>query len=223
MKVSIIIPTLNEADCLPATLLRVQSQAGPKEILVVDGGSEDGTRNVARDFGVRCLTAPRGRSLQMNRGAARASGDALLFLHADTLLPPAGLSTVRRTLSPPGVEAGIFRLRFDRETPLLRLYAWATHLNWIRLAFGDRGLFVTRPAFEAVGGYPDWPIFEDLELADRLHRRGGFRFVDDAVVTSARRFQKHGTVRQQLRNAYLWMHYCAGTEPDAVAHVYEYE
>jgi hypothetical protein len=74
-----------------------------------------------------------------------------------------------------------------------------------------------------VGGYPEWPIFEDLELADRLRRRGGFRFVDDAVVTSARRFQKHGTVRQQLRNAYLWMHYCAGTEPNAVAHVYEYE
>ena len=219
MTVSIIIPTLNEADGLPVTLRRVQSQPGPKEILVVDGGSTDRTLSVAREAGVRTLRAPRGRAVQMNRGAAHGSGSAFLFLHADTLLPPTGLATVRRTLA--DADAGIFRLRFTRETPLLRLYGWATSLDWIRLAFGDRGLFTTRSAFEAVGGYPDWPIFEDLEMADRLDRHGSFDFVDSAVRTSPRRFERNGPVRQQLRNAYLWLHYCLRTEPESVAHLYD--
>lgn len=223
MKVSIVIPTLNEASHLPQTLRRATAQSEPKEIVVVDGGSTDSTREVARTLGVRCLRAPQGRGRQMNRGAACTSGDALLFLHADTLLPADGLSAIRGALSVPSTDAGVFRLRFDRDTPLLRLYGWATHVNWIRLAFGDRALFVDRSAFNTVGGYPDWPIFEDLELADRLDRHGHFQFLDAAVTTSARRFKDRGTVRQQLRNAYLWLHYCLGTAPEAVAHLYEYE
>lgn len=231
--ISIVIPALNEADTLPKTLRHLQRQPGPKEIIVVDGGSTDGTVSVAReaardvrtrpDADVRVVTAGRGRARQMNCGAERATGDALLFLHADTQLPPDGLDMIRKTLRDGGTDAGIFRLSFDRNTPLLRFYAFCTHLSWIRLAFGDRGLFVTRDAFDAVGGFPDWPIFEDLELADRLHRQGGFAFVPHAVVTSARRFEKHGALRQQLRNLALWLAYCLGVDPDAVAGFYGYE
>jgi len=230
--ISIVIPALNEADTLPTTLRHLQHQPGPKEIIVVDGGSTDGTRSAARAF-QEVLDAPdadvcvtssgRGRARQMNHGAERASGDVLLFLHADTRLPPDGLDVIRQTLQTPGTDTGIFRLSFDRDTPLLRFYALCTHLPWIRLAFGDRGLFVTRDAFDAVGGFPDWPIFEDLELADRLHRRGGFAFVSEAVETSARRFEKHGTLRQQLRNLALWLTYCFGVDPNAVAEFYSYE
>jgi rSAM/selenodomain-associated transferase 2 len=223
IRLSVVIPTLNEASVVGPTIQRVQAQPGPKEVIVADGQSDDATRAVARREGATVVHGPRGRGPQMNQGAERATGDALLFLHADTFLPADGLATIRRTLSEPAVEAGIFRLRFTRETPLLRLYALATRLPWIRLAFGDRGLFVTREAFEAVGEYPDWPMFEDLELADRLYRRGGFRFVDEAVFTSPRRFEAHGPLRQQLRNAYLWLHYCLGTNPDEVAHLYEYD
>jgi rSAM/selenodomain-associated transferase 2 len=223
MRVSIVIPTLDEVDHLGPTLRSVRAQSGPAEVIVADGGSSDGTVALARRMGATVVTAERGRARQMNRGAEQARGDALLFLHADTLLPAGALGAVRYALADPTVDAGTFRLRFDRPSPLLRLYARFTHLPWIRLCFGDRGLFVRCAAFDALDGYPDWPLFEDLELARRLADRGGFRFLRLAVTTSARRFERNGTLTQQLRNAYLWLHYCLGTRPERVAHLYKYE
>lgn len=219
--ISVIIPTLNEAATIGPTLRRLQNQEGPMEALVVDGDSEDDTRARARSLGATVLQAPKGRAVQMNRGAERATGDVLLFLHADTLLPPNGLSLIRKTLDDPRATSGIFRLQFDDPTPLLRFYAWCTCWPWIRLCFGDRGQFVRQSAFEAVSGFPEWPLFEDLELAARLHDYGGFRFLDTAVTTSARRFHRHGPMRQQLRNLYLWTHYMLGTDPERVAHLYQ--
>lgn len=158
----------------------------------------------------------------MNRGADATNGELLLFLHADTHLPPDGLARIRQTLKQPSAVAGTFRLQFNVSTPLLRFYSWCTRWPWIRLCFGDRGLFVSRSAFNAVGGYPDWPLFEDLELAARLNDYGDFHFLDEAVTTSARRFHRTGPLLQQLRNAYLWVHYVAGGDPNAVAHLYPY-
>jgi rSAM/selenodomain-associated transferase 2 len=218
--ISVIIPTLNEEGTLGPTLRRVQRQAEPFETLVVDGGSEDETRALARSRGATVLQALKGRATQMNRGAEEATGSVFLFLHADTLLPPDGLSIIRNTIAAPNISSGIFRLQFDDPTPLLRFYAWCTRWPWIRLCFGDRGQFVERSAFEAVGGFPEWPLFEDLELAARLHQHGGFRILDTAVTTSARRFRRHGPLRQQLRNLYLWSHYMWGTDPERVAHLY---
>ena len=220
--VSIIIPTLNEASVLPGTLAQIQTQSGPYEVVVVDGHSHDATVERAQEQGVRVLQTPRGRARQMNRGADAATGDILLFLHADTRLPPRGLSHIRQALANPRATSGTFQLRFDQSSPLLRLYAWCTQWPWIRICFGDRGLFVERTAFEAVGGYPEWPIFEDLELAARLHDRGGFRFLSSAVTTSARRFEQRGTIRQQLQNVRLWLHYMTGSDPHRVAHLYTY-
>lgn len=222
MTISIIIPTLNEAAHIAPTLRAVRAQSGPKEIIVVDGGSTDATVARAGSKAQVFQTEP-GRALQMNRGAKAASGDAFFFLHADTRPPPQGLTVIRDALSDPATEVGIFRLRFDRPSPWLQFYAWCTRWPWIRIAFGDRGLFVERTAFEAVGGFPEWPLFEDLELAKRLHRRGGFRFMPQSVTTSARRFEKHGALRQQLRNTYLWLHYQLGTDPERVAYLYEYD
>ena len=221
MLVSIIIPALNEADYIERTLYDVQAQPGPKEIIVVDGGSSDGTLDCAAPYAT-VLRAPPGRATQMNRGVEAASGDALWFLHADTLPPADGLTSVRRALRRPGVESGLFQLAFDDDALLLRVYSWCTRWPWVRLAFGDRGLFTTRTAFEAAGGFPEWPLFEDLELAHRLHERGTFRFLPQTVTTSARRFQRYGHLRQQLRNLYLWAHYVIGTDPERVAHRYTY-
>lgn len=222
MKVSVIIPALNEEACIERTLTRVHEQTGPLEVIVVDGGSKDATRDRARQQAT-VLTASRGRARQMNRGAEAATGDALLFLHADTLLPHDGLDAVRQALADPAVDAGTFRLRFDRHSPLLRLYSFCTRLPWIRLCFGDRGLFVRRRAFTAAGGFPAIPLFEDLELAHRLQQRGRFCFLPQYVTTAARRFDRNGPLRQQLRNTYLWLHYLRGTNPHTLTHLYRYE
>lgn len=226
MRLSVIIPALNEADGIARVVRRVREEAaassGHTEILVVDGGSTDGTPEIAGRW-ARVLEAARGRARQMNRGASAAEGDVFLFLHADTMLPRGGLRAVRRALARPGTDSGTFRLRFDAPSPLLRFYSWCTHLPWRGLCFGDRGQFVTRDAFEAVGGFPVWPMYEDLELARRLIGRGGFTFLRESVTTSARRFHEHGAIRQQLLNAYLWLHYVCGTPPHEVAHLYPYE
>lgn len=221
MPLSVIIPALNEATQLPRTLQSVVTQDHACEIIVVDGGSTDGTRAVASDA-ARLLEAPRGRARQMNAGARAATGEAFLFLHADTRLPPDAFAQIRQTLQTPGTEAGAFRLAFDRSSPLLDFYAWCTRWPLPQLCFGDRGLFVTRAAFEAVGGFPDQPMFEDLDLVRALHRRGGFRFLNAAVTTSARRFSTMGTLRQQLLNAFLWTRYMAGADPQALARYYRY-
>jgi rSAM/selenodomain-associated transferase 2 len=220
--ISIIIPTLNEEGVVEDTLASLREQTPPVEVIVVDGDSTDATRDQARAAGAQVLRAPRGRASQLNRGAAAANGSIYLFLHADTLLPPGGLTTIRRTLAQPSAASGTFRLQFDASTPLLRFYAWCTRWPWIRLCFGDRGLFVEQSAFEAVGGYPAWPLFEDLELAARLYEHGGFHFLDSAVTTSARRFRRNGHLTQQLRNLYLWLHYVCGADPERVAHLYRY-
>jgi len=219
--ISVIIPTLNEANTLGPTLRQVQAQAPPVESIVVDGGSDDETQSLARSRGAAVLEAPQGRATQMNRGAEAAAGRIFLFLHADTLLPPHGLSLIRRALNAPDTAAGTFCLQFDDPTPLLRFYAWCTRWPWIRLCFGDRGQFVERSAFEAVDGFPEWPLFEDLELAARLQAHGGFKILDASVTTSARRFRREGPVRQQLRNLYLWSHYMRGTDPERVSHLYD--
>ncbi|PSQ82797.1 MAG: glycosyl transferase [Bacteroidetes bacterium QS_7_67_15] len=227
--VSVIVPALNEAGYIERTIASVEKQAGPTEVIVVDGGSTDATAARAAARGARVVAAPKGRARQMNAGAARARGDVLLFLHADTTLPDGALAAVRHALSTgkemdASVRAGTFCLRFDRDGWLLRLYALATRLvRWRRFCYGDRGLFVRRAAFEAVGGFPDWPIFEDLELADRLHQHGAFCYLPLAVTTAARRFERTGPLRQQLQNLALWAHYLLGTDPEAVASRYRYD
>ncbi|RMH65943.1 MAG: glycosyltransferase [Bacteroidetes bacterium] len=221
MKISVVIPALNEATRIEATLASVAAQPGPLEIIVADGGSVDGTRRLATRRAT-VIRAPRGRARQMNAGARLASGEVLLFLHADTLLPESAFKHIRRALLQPSVEAGTFRLAFDAEHPLLRFYAFCTRFPLPALGFGDRGLFVRRQVFEAVGGFADIPMFEDLDLVRRLHRRGTFRFLPLAVTTAARRFEARGLLRQQMLNAYLWVRYHLGTPPDALVHLYPY-
>ena len=209
MTVSVVIPTLDEAAHIEGTLTSVASQPGPKEVLVVDGGSTDETCALASPH-ARVLTAPRGRARQMNAGAAAASGGVLLFLHADTRLPPGALDAVRQALRDGAVAGGCFRTTFDADGFWMRVWSLRLWMRWHRLAFGDRAPFARRAAFEAVGGFPEQPIFEDLELVRRLRRQGRFAFLDAAVVTSARRFHRNGPLRQQLRNLALWSAWALG-------------
>ena len=224
MTISIIIPTLDEEALLPATLARVLAQPGPKQILVADGGSADATRGIAACHAdVMLVTSERGRARQMNAGAARATGDVLLFLHADTRLPSGALDRVRAALADPAAAAGCFRLRFDRGGFWLGLWTRPLWMRWHRWAFGDRALFARRSAFDAVGGFPDQPIFEDLDVVQALRRQGRFVFLDAAVVTSARRYERGGALRQQLRNGALWTAWWLGVAPERVARFYPNE
>lgn len=210
--VSVIIPALNEADGIEKTLRSVAAEATEHEIVVADGGSRDATVRLARAFG-DVVSAPKGRARQMNAGAAEAGGDVMLFLHADTVLPKDALLRIRNVLEDPSVEGGAFRLRFDAQSSLLRVYSFCTRFPVPMLCFGDRALFVRSRVFHRLGGYPDIPVFEDVELVRMLYERGGFVFLDEYVTTSARRFLAVGPLRQQLRNAVLWLDYVRGTDP----------
>ena len=201
----------------------------------MDGGSTDGTAETARAALPEAVVidAARGRAAQMNAGAARATGEILLFLHADTRLPDGALDAVRAALADPAVVAGCFRTTFDAGGPagrpafgpvgrrLMRLWEARLWMRWHRFAFGDRALFARRAAFEAAGGFPDQPIFEDLDAVRALRQRGRFVFLDAAVVTSARRFRRHGALGQQLRNLALWLGWNAGVAPARLKRFYD--
>ena len=221
MLISIIIPALNEAAIIEQTLIALNKQAHPFEIIVADGGSVDQTRVVAQQH-ARVITAARGRANQMNAGAAVAEGNILLFLHADTLLPPNALVDIRNALSA-GAGAGCFRLKFDLSSPLLRFYSFFTRFKSKRFCFGDRGLFVEDSLFARVNGFAPIPVFEDLDIVRRLHSETRFSYLPTYVTTAARRFEKHGMLRQQLLNAYLWTRYLLGAAPEDLAVYYAYD
>jgi rSAM/selenodomain-associated transferase 2 len=217
--VSVVIPALDEARHIEACIRSIRSQEGVAEIIVVDGGSTDGTATIALRFAEVLVSEP-GRALQMNAGAARATGDALLFVHADSTLHPAAIQGVRRALLDPRTVGGTFTLRFDHGHPLLRFYALCSRLRVPLFHYGDQGIFLRRGVFEALGGFPQIPLMEDLELLRRLRRYGRVTLVPSPVTTSARRFLARGVARQQLLNIALVAAYLLGARPERLARWY---
>jgi rSAM/selenodomain-associated transferase 2/rSAM/selenodomain-associated transferase 1 len=199
-QLSIIVPTLNEERTIEQTLLPHVGRSDI-EVIIADGGSTDETVNVARQLGAIVVPVRAGRGRQMNAGAALASGDILLFLHADTKLPANIQSTVRSLLNP-GVAAGAFRLRIDDSRTALRWIEWGANLRsrFLQLPYGDQGLFVPAKVFHQVGGFPDWPLMEDYELCRRLRRQGRIVLATEFASTSARRWNKVGIFRTTLIN-----------------------
>ncbi len=196
MRISIIVPVLNEIGTLPALLerLRLLAQHGC-EVILVDGGSDDGSPGLARCTGFTVLQAPSSRAGQMNVGAAQAKGDVLLFLHADTRLPDDADMLVTQSLLVDGHQWGRFDVRIAGKPRVLRLIAWfmncRSHLTGI--ATGDQAIFVTRTAFDAMGGFPDQPLMEDIEISKRLRRISKPARIRRHVITSGRRWEQHGT------------------------------
>ncbi len=221
-KISIIIPVLNEGNTIGACLDRINGQAEPHEIVVVDGGSLDNTLAVVRTFPeVKWMRASGpGRGRQMNQGARVAKGDILLFLHSDTLLMPGGLAMIEALIAQTGIVAGSFCLHFDHQSPFLRLYARFSRINHILFTYGDQGLFMSRRVFEQVGGFPELPLMEDVEIQESLRKIGCFVKIRHPVVTSARRFLSNGIIRQQLLNTGLVLLYHAGVSPARLKRFY---
>lgn len=217
---SIVVPVLNEAATIGATLAPWSRRAGI-ELIVADGGSADGTAESAARF-ARVIQAGRGRARQMNAGAAIATGAALLFLHADTRLPEDAPEAVREALADSAVIGGAFRLSIAPATPALRLVAAGANLRarWLGLPYGDQALFVRRSAFFDLGGFPDVPLLEDLMFVRRLARRGRIRLLPQAVVTSARRWRREGVLTVTLRNQLFVALWACGVRPERLARWY---
>ena len=197
--VSIIIPTLNEAHHLPDTLDAIPATAHA-ETIVVDGGSDDGTVEIARQRCARVIASPRGRATQMNTGAAAAQGEVLLFLHADTRLPFGWFEQVTSILATSRTAAGAFRLAFDDTRLSLRIIESAANRRsrYRQLPYGDQALFLPRQAFHELGGFREVPVMEDYELVCRLRKRGRIAIAPLPAITSARRCLKRGIWRTVL-------------------------
>ena len=182
----------------------------------MDGGSTDASVATAARFPeVRLLTSSRGRARQMNAGARAARGDVLVFLHADTLLPDGALAAIEASVSDPRVVAGRFDVRFDSARPLFRVIAWFMNQRSrrSRISTGDQAMFVRRDVFEAVGGYPEMPLMEDVELCRRLKRCGRIAALRLRVTTSARKWEREGAIRTILLMWALRFLYMTGVAP----------
>ncbi len=220
-RVSVIIPALNEAGQITDAIVSAK-QGVPHEIIVADGASADATGALAREAGATVLHSQSGRARQMNAGAARATGNVLLFLHADTRLPQGYAVAVTRTLHQPRVAAGAFRFRIGAEFPGRRLVERATNLRsrWLGMPYGDQALFLRRSLFEEMGGFSDLPIMEDYEFVRRLRRHGRVAIADAEAVTSGRRWLRLGAFRTTLINSIALGGYHLGVSPANLAKLY---
>ncbi len=213
-RVSVVIPALNEAHALPQAIAAAR-RGNPHEIIVVDGGSTDGTPEIALAHDAIVRTAPACRATQMNRGAAMTTGESILFLHADTLLPADYTTQVRQTLAQPGTVAGAFEFAVTEDFPGRRWIERAT--NWRarrwQSPYGDQGLFLRSEIFRQTGGFAELPIMEDYEFVRRLRARGRIVIAPAVALTSGRRWRELGALRTTLVNQAIILGYRLGVPP----------
>ena len=225
-KLSIIVPVLDEAPTIQAALEDLQGlRAAGAEVIVVDGASRDATASLAAPLADRVIEAPRGRASQMNAGAREAAGDVLLFLHADTTLAPGTVESMLARLDAEGREWGRFDVAIAGADPLLALVALLMNARSraTGVATGDQAMFVRRAAFDAVGGFPSIPLMEDVALSKALRRRSPPLCLRERVVTSARRWERHGTLRTIVLMWRLRLAYALGADPHRLARRYDVE
>ena len=224
MRLNVIVPVHNEVAALPQMLERLRrlQRTSGVDVVVVDGGSDDGSHELLRAGGVPHVSAPLGRASQMNVGAESARGDVILFLHADTVLPDNACAQIEAAIRD-GAVGGFFRVRLDSQRPLLRLVGRmiTARSGLTGIATGDQAIFMTRDAFAELGGIPPLPLFEDVELCTRLRRLGRIVRLEGTAITSARRWENHGPWKTILRMWILRAGYTVGLSPSVLARYYE--
>jgi rSAM/selenodomain-associated transferase 2/rSAM/selenodomain-associated transferase 1 len=220
-RLAVIIPTLNEAEHLERTLKSVVA-GSPAEVVVSDGGSTDSTCEIAAALGTKIVRGARGRAAQMNAGAAGSSAAQLLFLHADTTLPEGYRERIAEALGRPDVAGGTFGFAIREPVPFRRVLEGLVSLRcWLlKTPFGDQGLFLRREMFEAIGGYPDWPLLEDVEVVRRLKRWGRLLMDRAPALTSGRRWTERGVWRPFWMNQRIMLGHYRGQPPEQLAEFY---
>jgi rSAM/selenodomain-associated transferase 2 len=222
-QLSIIIPVLNEEVFLQQNISFFMSLESNHEILFVDGGSSDKTRQILENHGLKVILSPiTRRSYQMNLAAKYATGNILLFLHGDTLLPPNYYQEIEIILSQSGVVAGAFNLAIEGDSFLFKVICGTVKLrsHLFSLPYGDQGIFLKKETFENMGGFPEIPIMEDFALIKKLQKLGKIKIANSAVTTSARRWQKLGIFRTTIINQIMIMGYYLKLNPDKLAQIY---
>ena len=220
-KISIIIPILNEANTIEQVLVRLLNIQNV-EVIVVDGGSKDETIAIAQSLGVKVICTAAGKASQMNAGAAIATGDILVFLHADTLLPPGFQILIRQALQDTETIAGAFELRIDAQLPGLRFIEKMVNMRsrFFSMPYGDQAIFLRSTIFAKIGGFPNLPIMEDFEIMRYLKRRGKIVILSAPVLTSGRRWQKLGVVKTTLINQVVIFAYLLRVSPEVIVRWY---
>lgn len=221
MQLSIIIPAINEAAHIERAVASAW-RAGAAQVIVADGGSGDGTAALAADAGAAIVACPAGRARQQNAGAKQAAGDVLLFLHADNWLAAGVADQIAKALAASRGMHGALRQRIDAAGPAYRMLERgnAERVRWLGLPYGDQAIFVRREAFEAAGGFLEVPLMEDVLLARQLRQRSWPLLLPGPVHVSPRRWQRHGIVRQTLRNWSLLAALALGVSPQRLAEHY---
>lgn len=221
-KISVIIPILNEAKILDKTLSQLQPGLGHHELIIVDGGSNDDSTRIAEKYG-KVITSARGRAKQLNAGAAAATGDILLFLHADIWLEPGALAAVETALSS-GYIGGGFRQKIDGKSSLYRMIEIAGNIRgkYLKVFYGDSGIFLARADFEKIGGFPDLPILEEMEFSKGLAKLGKTTLIVPHIHLSARRWEAKGVVRTTVNNWLITFLYLIGVSPEKLARLYSH-
>jgi rSAM/selenodomain-associated transferase 2 len=208
-RISIVVPVLNEAANIQAFLESLRERAAAAEIIVVDGGSSDGTFDLARNYCDQCLRAAPGRAVQMNAGADAASGNVFWFLHADTEVPAECLQQISGALHDPAVVGGFFRIRIPSRHIVYRLTDSFAHYAGLLLGlrFGDHGFFCRRTVFEQIGGFPEVPLMEDAEFFHKLRWRGHLAIISTPLISSPRRYEEIGPWRLTLTYGFIALLY----------------
>ncbi len=223
MQISIIIPTLNEAANLPGLLNRLRSadQGAVDEIIVVDAGSEDETRRLAKEMGATVLLSPRrGRAAQMNLGAQKAKNNLLYFVHADTL-PPVNYRSAIHKARQENYEVGCFRYQFDTNHPLLKINAFFTRFPMLWCRGGDQSLFITSELFEKASGFrEDYVIMEDFEFIKRIRKDHPFKIIQEDMIVSARKYKENSYMRVQIANLVVFNMYRFGYSQERMVNTY---
>jgi rSAM/selenodomain-associated transferase 2 len=220
MKFSVIISVYNEENNIRTCIQNIKALQEDVEIIVVDGHSEDNSYDIAGSLNVKVFRSQKGRGIQFNEGAKKAAGDILVFLHADTRLPQDAFMQIRSKFNDHNVKVSTFRMLFNSDNWILKFYSFFTRFDTILTSFGDQGIVVRRDFFESIGGFPQWPLFEDVHFLRVTRKHTKIYSLPGPVVTSARRFLKKGIIKRQILNGILILKYLFGVSPEKLYRQY---